>query len=201
MKALNSWITAVVTCSAMVGQANADVFMLASGDGGRGVNAVANLKLFDRAGHAPVDNQRESSQVRPVFVPGSLIDKASTASKLMAQSVRRENAAVSQKVSLIQLAGCRGHQITPIQPVGAETRPISTFAQFVQLFESAPGSHDGRDAVLAMDGDDDEIIPKTSNMTLIGLFAFSLAGITAVISASRRGFFGPTEHQRRSRMF
>lgn len=200
MKVLNSWIAAVVACSAIASQANADVFLLASEGGACDVNAVNHLKPFDDVGGVPIETQQTPIRVCPVFVPGSLINKTGTAAQLMAQSVKSDNAARSKNVEMIRLAG-RHHAITPIPAAWSESRPISTFAQFVQLFESAPGARGDRDAVQAMGGDDDEIVPKTSNMTLIGLFTFSVAGITAVISASRRGYFGRTPRQRRARMF
>ena len=170
--------------------------MVGAPDGAGDINAVSNLKSFDDVGNAVVEAQKSLSQVRPVFVSGSLINKSSTAAWLMAQGVRRDSAAQSRKVDMNLLAS-GGHEITPIPPAGTEMRAISTFAQFAQMFK--PTSDDGE--VQALLGEEGEIIPKTSNMTLIGLFTFSLAGITAVISASRRGFFGRTPRQRRARMF
>ena len=200
MKALNSWVAAVVTCSAIVSQANADVLMLGSQDGARDVSAASHQNSFDVVVNTADENQRNSNRVRPVFVSGSLINKTSTGAWLMAQSIRRDGTPRKPKVDLNLLAG-RGHGITPIPPAGSEMRPISTFAQFAQLFKPAAGSQYNTGEVQVMLGDDGEIVPKTSNMTLIGLFTFSLAGITAVISASRRGFFGRTPRQRRARMF
>jgi hypothetical protein len=172
MKALNSWVAAVVTCSAIASQANADVLMAGSFDAAS--NSNSNLNSPDAVGH----ENRNSS--RPVFVPGSLINKTSTGAWLMAESVRRDAVARPRKVEMNLLAG----RITPIPPAGTELRAISTFAQFAQMFKPTNNGE-----VQAMVGDEDEVEPRTSNMTLIGLFTFSLAGITAVISASRRGFF------------
>ncbi len=192
MKALNSWVAVVVASSAIASQASADVLMVGAPD----VNAVNQQKSFDEVGDVAIESQESSSRVRPVFVSGSLINKSSTGAWLMAQSVRRDGAARPQKVEMNLLAG-RGHGITPIPPDGTEVRAISTFAQFAQMFKPTSDSSE----VQALLDDDGEIVPKTSNMTLIGLFTFSLAGITAVISASRRGFFGRTTRQRRARMY
>ena len=193
MKALNSWIAAAVTCSAMVSQANADVLLLNSGDTARDVAEVTGMRPV-----VGVDNARDEhpSRVRPVFVPGSLIEKSRQGTRLMSESVRHTITASPSKVMVVPFSG-RHHNITPIPPAGTEMRPVSTFAQFAQTVKSALYS----DSAETLVSDEDEIVPKTSNMTLIGLFTFSLAGITAVISASRRGYFGPTPRQRRSRMF
>ncbi len=196
MKALNSWVAAAITCSAIASQANADVLMLASGEGADEQAVVTDLKPFESVGNFAGKNQQESSPVRPVFVPGSLINNSTQGAWLMSQANRPDNVARSPKVSVIQLTS-RAHGITPIPPADTESRPISTFAHFVQMFKSPANG----DAAQVASTDDDEVAPKTSNMTLIGLFTFSVAGITAVISASRRGYFGRTPRQRRARMF
>ena len=200
MKALKSWVAAVVTCSAIASQANADVLMLGVSDGARDANTESHVQPLNGAGIAADENQRSSHRANPIFVPGSLINKTSTGAWLMAQSVRRDDTSRTPNVEARLLAVC-GHEITPIPPEGTEMRAISTFAQFAQMFKPTASSFDDSGEIQAMLGDDDEIVPKTSNMTLIGLFTFSLAGITAVISASRRGFFGRTPRQRRARMF
>lgn len=200
MKALKSWVAAVVTCSAIAGQANADVLMLSSQDGAHDVNAFGQQNSLGRVVNVAAENQENSNRVRPVFVSGSLINKSGTGAWLMAQSSRRNVTPRKPQVEMNLLSG-RVHGITPIPPAGTEIRPISTFAQFAQMFKPATGSQSDNGEVQVMLGDGDEIVPKTSNMTLIGLFTFSLAGITAVISASRRGFFGRTPRQRRARMF
>ena len=170
MKVLNSWVAAVVACSAIASQANADVLMVGAPGGASDAIEASNLKSSNDVGNAAVENQQSSSQVRPVFVSGSLINKSSTGAWLMAQGVRRNGAAQPQKVDMNLLAS-GGHGITPIPPAGTEMRAISTFAQFAQMFK--PTTDIGE--VQALIGEDGEIVPKTSNMTLIGLFTFSLA--------------------------
>ena len=195
MKALNSWVAAAITCSAIASQASADVVMFSETSADEQAVATGLLPIEGTANIA-VKNPQESIPVRPVFVPGSLINKSNQGAWLMSQTGRPGNDARLPKASLIQLAG-RGHGITPSPPAGTESRPISTFSQFVQLVKSSTNG----DVVASVSADDDDVAPKTSNMTLIGLFTFSLAGITAVISASRRGYFGRTPRQRRARIF
>ena len=189
MKFLNSWISAAVVCSVVASQANADVLMLASGDDARDTVAVTNLNSFSSVGDTIVENQRDTSRASSVFVPGSLINKSSQGAWLMTQSVQHNNAARPQQAPLMTLAS-RDHKITPIAPLGTETQPVSTFAQFVQIFKPSHNSHMGSEPVQAMVHP--EITPKTSNMSLIGLFASGLAGVTGLITASRRGLFSRT---------
>ncbi len=186
MKLLNSWISAVVVCSAIASQANADVLMLASGDSTGDTFAVTNVTSFVGVGNVSVETKREKSQASSAFVPGSLINKSNQGTWLMSQSVQHEKTARQEKVSLRTVAG-RGQKITPTLPTGTETRPVSTFAQFVQIFKHTQNSQDELKAVHATVGD--EIAPKTSSMAFIGLFASGLAGITGLVTASRRGFF------------
>ena len=200
MKAFNSWVAAVVACSAIATQANADVLMAGSVGVSSGAHAEGEVQYSNGVNNVAVKNQQKPNRVHPVFVSGSLINNTNTGAWLMAQSVRRDGAARPQKAEMNLLAG-GGQRITPIPPAGTEMRAISSFEQFVQLFTPSSGSHVDSGEFQAMVGDEDEIAPKTSNMTLIGLFTFSLAGITAVISASRRGLFGRTPRQRRARMF
>ena len=103
----------------------------------------------------------------------------------MTQSVRHNNARRPHQASLMTLVGT-DHRITPIPPVGTEIRPVSTFEQFVQIFNG----HKDSETVQAMVNGD--ITPKTSNMSLIGLLASSLAGVTGLITVSRRGLFRRT---------
>ncbi len=182
MKFLNSCISAVVVCSVVASQANADVLMLASGNGARDTVAVTNLNSFDGVGNTIVESQRDTSRAASVFVPGSLINKSSQGAWLMTQSVRHYNAPRPHQASLMTLAGA-DHKITPIPPVGTELRPVSTFEQFVQIFN---GHKDSEPVQAMVNG---EINPKTSNMSLVGLLATGLAGITGLITVSRRAFF------------
>ena len=185
MKFLNSWISAVVVCSVVASQANADVLMLASGNDARDTAAVTNLNSFGSVGSTNVESQRDSSRAASVFGPGSLINKSSQGAWLMTQSVRHNNARRPHQASLMTLVGT-DHRITPIPPVGTEIRPVSTFEQFVQIFNG----HKDSETVQAMVNGD--ITPKTSNMSLIGLLASSLAGVTGLITVSRRGLFRRT---------
>lgn len=182
MKFLNSCFSAVVVCSVVASQANADVLMLASGNDARDTVAVTNLNSFGDVGNSFVESQQETSRAASVFVPGSLINKSSQGAWLMTQSVRHTNAPRPNQASSMTLAGT-DHKITPIPPVGTEFRPVSTFEQFVQIFNG----HKDSDAVHAMVNG--EITPKTSNMSLIGMLATGLAGITGLITVSRRAFF------------
>ncbi len=186
MKFLNSWISAVVVCSVVASQANADVLMLASGNEARNTVAATNLNSFDGVGNAFVENQRDTSRSASVFVPGSLINKSSQGAWLITQSVLHDNSAHPLKASLTTLSGA-DHKITPIPPLATEIRSVSTFAQFVQIFKPSQNSHNNNEPVQAMVNV--EITPKTSSMALIGLLASGLAGITGLITVSRRGFF------------
>ena len=194
MKTLKSWFFAVFACTAISSQANADVLMVGSLGGVHDVNSVTPLKSSDSLGSTSVENQANSSRVRSLFVSGSLINKSSTGFWLISQCVRRDTAPQPQKAEINQLTS-HGHGITPIAPDGTEVRPISTFATFVQIFQS----HNESGVVQSSVHRDDEIVPRTSNMTLIGMFAFTLAGITAFISVSRNEFFGLTANFHRSR--
>ena len=199
MKAMNSWIVAVVTCSAFAGQANADVHMVGVYDGFPGVNAVRGPQSIDgvegaaAAAAAAAETQLSSSREQPLFVPGSLINKTSTGVWLLAQSVRQETATQRPKVEMNQLAS-RGPVITPIPPVGTEVRPISTFAYFVQAFKSHNESSVAQSTVYH----DEVIFPRTSNMTLIGLLTVILIGLSALISVSRQRMFGLNAYRLRS---
>ncbi len=183
MKFLNLWIPAVVVCSVFASQANADVLMLTTGNESRDNVAATNLNSFGSVGNTIVESQRDTSRAASVFVPGSLINKSSQGAWLMTQSVRHDNTVHSQKVSSITFAG-HGRKITPIPP---EIRPVSTFAQFVQIFKATEDSLNNNEPVQAMANV--EITPKTSSMPLIGLLATGLAGITGLFTVSRRGFF------------
>ena len=189
MKFLNSSIAAVVVCSVVASQANADVLMCASGDDARDTIAVPNLVSFDGVGNVAVENLRDTRRASSVFVPGSLINQSSQGAWLMTQSVQHDNMARPHKVSLMTLAG-RNHKITPIPPLGTENQPVSTFAQFVQVFKPSQNGHKDSEPAQAMVNG--EITPKSSSVALIGLFASGLAGITGLITASRRGFFSRT---------
>ena len=193
MKALNSWIVAVVTCSAFAGQANADVHMVGVYDGFPGVNAVRGPQSIDGVEVAAAETQLSSSREQSLFVPGSLINKTSTGAWLLAQSVRQETATQRPKVEMNQLAS-RGPVITPIPPVGTEVRPISTFAYFVQAFKSHNESSVAQSTVY----NDEVIFPRTSNMTLIGLLTVILIGLSALISVSRQRMFGLNAYLLRS---
>ena len=81
----------------------------------------------------------------------------------------------------------RGLEITPTPPAGSESRPVSTFAQFVQIFKPSQNANDDIEAAHTTVNED--VTPKTSSMAYVGLFASGLAGITGLITASRRGFF------------
>ena len=80
--------------------------------------------------------------------------------------------------------------ITPVPDNGADIVPISTFSHFVQLVKSTAGVES--DATERVSEITRGILPTTSNMTLIGLFVFSFAGVFSVISISRIGMFGRT---------
>ncbi len=189
MKFLNSWIAAAVVCSVVASQANADVLMSVSGDDARNSVAATNLNSFSGVGNTIVENQRDTSRTSSVFVPGSLINKSSQGAWLMTQSVQHNNAARPHQSPSMALAG-RDLKITPIAPFGTETRPVSTFAQFVQIFKPSQNGDMRSEPVQAMVHA--EITPKTSNMSLIGLLASGLAGVTGLITVSRRGFIHRT---------
>ncbi|MEI8017194.1 MAG: hypothetical protein WCH39_03290 [Schlesneria sp.] len=186
MKFLKSWIFAVAVCSVVTSQANADVLMLASGIDARDTVAATNLNSFGAVGNTVVENQRDTSRATSVFVPGSLINKSNQATWLITQSVQHDNTARPHQAQLMTLAG-RDHKITPIARFETESRPVSTFAQFVQIFKPSVDRLNNNEPVQAtVNG---EMTPKTSNVSLIGLLASGLVGITGLITASRRGFF------------
>ena len=186
MKFLNSWIFAVAVCSVVASQANADVLMIASGVDACNTVKVTNLNSFGGVGNTIVETQRDTSRAASVFVPGSLINKSNQGTWLMTQSVQHDNAARPHQAPLMMLAS-RDHKITPIAPFGTETHPVSTFAQFVQIFKPSVDRLNNNEPVQAMVNG--EMTPKTSNVSLIGLLASGLVGITGLITASRRGFF------------
>jgi len=187
MKTLKSWIFAVFACTVISSQANADVLMVDSLGGAHDVNSVKPLKSFDGLDSTSVETQANSSRARSLFVSGSLINKGSTGAWLISQCVRRDTASQPRKAEVNQLTS-HGRGVTPIPPAGTETTPISTFANFVHNFQSRNESGVVQSSVHR----GDEIVPRTSNMTLIGMIAFTLAGITAFISVSRNDIFGLT---------
>ncbi len=179
MRTMKSWVTAVVACSAIASQADADVFMVGSFAETRDRGALVSSDVTDR------ESVGSTSRLRAVFVSGSLINKRSTGSWLMSQCVRRGVAAEPRQDEAKRFPG-RGQQVTPVPPAGTESQPISTFAHFAQQFKS--NRDVGADQAASRDAA--EIVPSTSNMTLIGLFAFALAGVTAFIGVGRKVFSG-----------
>ena len=194
MKTLKSWVVAVLACSAITSHANADVLIVGALADVSHYNAVRQVKSCDGRGNTPVETQTNPSRMRAIFVSGSLINSSSMGSWLMAQCVRRDTATQPKKTEINQSIG-RRREITPIPATGTEVRPISTFDNFVHKFRGRNES----DVVQTSVRHGDEIVPRTSNMTLIGLFALTLAAITAVISVSRNGLLGITANFRRSR--
>ena len=120
-----------------------------------------------------------------------LNDREGEGESLMSQYVRTlETVQIAR--SFPEVPGAR-MRITPIPASEADDAPISTFSQFVQLFKSTAGvESDPTATVSEITG---EILPKASNMTLIGLFAFGIAGTFSVISVSRIGIFGRAMRQ------
>lgn len=194
MKTSKSWVVSIVVCSVIASQANADVLMVGPLERVSNVNALRPLRSFDGDCNRAVENQANSSRVRSLFVSGSLINRSSMGSWLIAQCVRRDTATQPKKTEINQSIG-RRREITPIPATGTEVRPISTFDNFVHKFRGRNES----DVVETSVRHGDEIVPRTSNMTLIGLFVLTLAGITAAISVSRNGLLGITANFRRSR--
>ena len=175
MKALNSWVVAFVASSAFATLANAEILF-----------PELQIASPTQQSELPVGSDWSDkscineSDIRSVFVPGSLIDKSGTMAWLMAESVKGNSFVHPESVG-------RRVALSPIPPAGTQLRPISTFAQFAQNFRSAPQNVDHRDAVQALTSG--ENAPKASNVALVGLFAFSLAGTWALMGAARRGLF------------
>ena len=194
MKTLSTWVVAIITCSVIATQAHADVFMIGALSGVRDVNASRSVRV-GQLSNASVEIRSVAKRFRPAFVSGSLINKTSTGTWLMAQCARREAPVHLRKVDT-DLRASRGHKITPIPPSGSVDQPISTFAHFVQKFKN----HGERGVVQTNVGDHIGAVPSTSSMTLIGLIAVTIAGITASIGASRSGLVSLMPHHRRAQV-
>jgi hypothetical protein len=194
MKALNTWIVVFAACSAFSTQASAETLLMELQNASSTRQSAIEIGTEDGN-----DTDTITNSIRPVFVENSLIDKSGKTAWLMADSVKGDTSTHFESVVANGSAG-RRVVLTPIPPAGTQLRPISTFAQFAQNFRSAPQNHDDSDSIQAMVSG--EIVPKTSNMTFVGVFAFSLAGMGAVISGARCGWlFGRTSRQQRTRLY
>lgn len=194
MNTLISRIAAFVVCTAVASQASADVLMAGS-LGGDPDGSVVRPMMFGDQGVAPVKHCFNSIPNRPIFVAGSLISHSRAGAWLISQGVRRDGRNQPQKADVGLPAG-HGQRITPVPPSESSRQPVSTFAQFVQKLKN----HSERGGVEAIVSNRDGVVPRTSSMTLIGLIAVALAGITAFISVTRVGLVRFMSYQRQTQL-